>query len=124
MTHPARLGLVFYAVTLLVAACASTASAPRPNVARPTPSSPVHLHPTVAPTACQRSCARVETCSQSADPACVNDCEENLARRGADARYEACVAALSCESIARSMSMNMGPLGGCYTHSLRGAEGR
>jgi len=74
--------------------------------------------------ACERVCAYIEQCAPGVrDESCRPDCRAHLVQdhepRDAPARaYERCARALSCEDVARSLSMNMGPLGYCYTSAV------
>ena len=68
---------------------------------------------------CEEACSRLATCTRE-DASCRTDCESHLASGGRSALYADCLRDLSCEDIQRSMSMNEGPAGRCYSDASRG----
>ena len=106
-----------------LAACAPDA------VTSPPPASP---KPTTVPVAsadhCRRACEYQASCLPAGYPdhdpaACLDDCRAHLASRdpkdpGARPKQWAdCLTALPCSAIEKSMTMNMGPAGHCYSQA-------
>jgi hypothetical protein len=114
---------------VLLVACATacgadSASSPPPSSPRPPPQ-PV---PVAAVDECRRGCEYQAACLPAGYPdrdpaACLADCRAHLASRdpkdpGARPKQWAdCLTALPCADIERSMSMNMGPAGYCYSQA-------
>jgi hypothetical protein len=121
----ARVSAWILAATLVACAPVGTAPsrpAPTPLVIASVPTAPTG---TVAPaperdaapppSACEAACTHIDACVGRSDPSCRSEC---LAL-GSGASYASCATALSCDDIKRSMQMNEGPLGRCYSASAR-----
>lgn len=68
---------------------------------------------------CAQACAYIERCVGRHDRECRSICESDLRVTRRAARYAMCARALSCAAIRRSMAMDSGPLGECFTLARR-----
>jgi hypothetical protein len=75
---------------------------------------------------CTRACNRQASCLPAGyadrDPTgCLKNCRANLVTRDGDAyakSYADCLENLSCDDIEKSMTMDMGPVGFCYSKAI------
>lgn len=102
---------------------ADSASTPPPAAPKPAPT------PVATTDQCRRACEYQASCLTAGypdhDPSdCLADCRSNLETRdpkdpGARPRKWAdCLTALPCSAIVKSMAMDMGPAGYCYSHAI------
>ena len=108
---------------LLACSCgADSASSPPPATPKPAPV------PVATVDECRRGCEYQASCLPAGyadhDPtACLADCRAHLASRDPNGpgarpkRWADCLTALPCAEVERSMSMNMGPAGYCYSQA-------
>ena len=113
-------------VLCALAACgADSASTPPPAAPKPAPA-PVPVAPTDQ---CRRACEYQASCLPAAyrdhDPNdCLADCRANLESRNLGDPSERpkvwadCLTALPCSAIVKSMAMDEGPAGYCYSKAI------
>ncbi|MBK8691777.1 MAG: hypothetical protein IPN17_05590 [Deltaproteobacteria bacterium] len=93
-------------------------------VALPTLPAVAQVSPTAPPRRtvaiqCERACHRIEACLGRPDRDCRSACVEGMGVWQHAASYASCSERLTCVQIQRSMSMNSGPLGECFTRAAR-----
>ena len=103
-------------LAVVATACGSRGTAPRVGDPQ-NPAAATHSDD------CERACSRYTVCTpgwpQPNADECVADCRGGLAKQQplAPTRYADCLWKLSCTDIHRSLSMNEGPAGDCYTRA-------
>jgi hypothetical protein len=94
----------------LIASCAASSA---------TPSTPTVT--SSSSTDCITACTRYRICAPNAVDArevdsCIRDCNSHLAPTS-QAKYAACMTALTCESVEQSLTLDEGSTGACYSMS-------